>query len=436
MICKVGMRGNNAGLLVWIVLLPVIFATDYVIFTGQEFEQTFTEIQYSASQASIRVYLNNDLMVPNGMQTFNGGWYVEESQANGNSTVILKNDGVFYEKPNFTVIVNYATLSQERLSFYVLNASATSDFTLSTDPKAESFTLWCKYYMGQGETLEDMFWAIHTGTSRDSYLPINSSRNEDVVVTSYDELTSTITLTASATEDSKRYTHGIPASLSAHSGLYGCHIQLQTESMRSLHATIPVKIYSKPTVTVHTVGAIQYLSGDKVDVVCLVDGYPVPSLFWAFSRHRKSQPVSVIGSSPFQDVEHDGDKYAILMDSRVGVNGYNARVRSSLTVRDLSSTDDRGIYRCQAENALGKDQSGYYLRIRYKYAFVVPMSGIVGSLLLLGACIVFGEKLNTKHPALPKADMKEDALTLIAGPRSHHSCKNDEEAIPERQTVI
>lgn len=73
----------------------------------------------------------------------------------------------------------------------------------------------------------------------------------------------------------------------------------------------------------------------------------------------------------------------------MGENKFNARVASTLSVTDLDNHADRGLYLCKAQNIFGMDESHYYLRIRYRLAYLIPLGGIVFQVFALVACITF-----------------------------------------------
>ena len=86
-------------------------------------------------------------------------------------------------------------------------------------------------------------------------------------------------------------------------------------------------------------------------------------------------------------IEHDASKYRIIIDNMTALDGLNARLTSILTVYELDNAADRGMYKCTAENPIGTAFSDYYLRIRYEYAYVVPMAGIIAQLIVFLFCV-------------------------------------------------
>ena len=76
------------------------------------------------------------------------------------------------------------------------------------------------------------------------------------------------------------------------SGVYGCHLWVQTPAGSVVRGVLTVTVSAKPIVAVHTHGGLssrveQYVSGDKVDILCLVDGYPLSTITWSFPQRRK-----------------------------------------------------------------------------------------------------------------------------------------------------
>lgn len=86
-------------------------------------------------------------------------------------------------------------------------------------------------------------------------------------------------------------------------GIYGCHMVVLLEGQSTVRGTRAVTVSAKPTAAIYTsasgsesvpVRLDQYLSDDKVSLLCVVDGYPLTHPTWSFSQRKKKGLLSPV----------------------------------------------------------------------------------------------------------------------------------------------
>lgn len=63
-------------------------------------------------------------------------------------------------------------------------------------------------------------------------------------------------------------------------------VSVKDSTLQPILANRTMAVYSKPSVGVYQEQG-QFLSGDNVDLECIVDGYPAPNVTWIFSQLKK-----------------------------------------------------------------------------------------------------------------------------------------------------
>ncbi|PVD19680.1 hypothetical protein C0Q70_20170 [Pomacea canaliculata] len=116
----------------------------------------------------------------------------------------------------------------------------------------------------------------------------------------------------------------------ADAGVYTCNMTLQAGPKINQTFTQPVTLAGKPYLFEKMSSHVQVYLNDSLYLTCPVKGYPSPEVYWL---HNGDTPVSP--------------------STRVTMSTYEDVAGARLSVRNLT-TADMGLYRCAAENGLGR----------------------------------------------------------------------------------
>uniref|UniRef100_A0A3Q4NA79 Basigin n=1 Tax=Neolamprologus brichardi TaxID=32507 RepID=A0A3Q4NA79_NEOBR len=128
---------------------------------------------------------------------------------------------------------------------------------------------------------------------------------------------------------------------------------------------------------------------DKVVLVCVSHGYPLPTDWLWFKQKDEEPQVSITNGT---------DKYEIK----------NTPNKTSLTINNLSIESDLGHYICSGSNDLGVATDKINLRVRSRLAALWPFLGIVAEVIILVTIIFIYEKRR-------KPDEVNDAMKKMLG---------------------
>ncbi|XP_064607823.1 basigin-like [Liolophura sinensis] len=198
-----------------------------------------------------------------------------------------------------------------------------------------------------------------------------------------------------ATEHKENYTLEFNNLEPKDAGQYECNFNFK-EVMTFTHLVQPVNLNAPPFVEKFEKSK-NMVQGDKLKLKCVVHGHPMPEVVWKRDD---------------QEIDYDSDKRISVED--LEKDGVIISKNGILTIFELQF-EDRAVYKCEANNTFGTDNSTILVRVKDKLAALWPFLGIVAEVAILCLIIFIYEKKRSKE-----SDDEEDApLQKTANAQDH-----------------